>query len=202
MWWLLRTGLLALLIFTFVGESYADRNQYSFEFEDTRLLEVISEIARETDMDLSFDPAIIPDERVTHSFSDETATSILFEVLRPHRLTSYILPNGVFVIAQTIKREVEAPQVSRFGRPNYDAMNGRISSYNDATIYLRSVGSANRKFEKNDNGEVSIPSFTKPMLLYLIGESSKPLRVSPFEINDGFELEAEPIPRNHPYPRP
>lgn len=202
MCWLTRIAFVWVMLIAASVNCFADNNKYSLSFQETRLIEVISEIARETDIDLSFDPSEIPDERITHSFTDQTATSILFEVIEPYRLTTFMLPNGVFVVNKSIRRDLEPPLVSRFNQPVYGPLDGRIYAYEDQIILFRGIGHENRKMLRNENGEVTIPVFTKPMVLYLTSPNSIPQRISPFEINDGFELYTSDLPKNHPYPIP
>lgn len=200
--WLTRIAFVWVMLIAASVNCFADDNKYSFSFQETRLIEVISEIARETDIDLSFDPSEIPDERITHSFTDQTATSILFEVIEPYRLTTFTLPNGVFVVTKSIRRDLDPPLVSRFDQPVYGPLDGRIYAYEDETILFRSIGQENQKILRTENGDVTIPVFTKPMVLYLTGPNSIPLRILPIEVNDGFELHTSDLPKNHPYPIP
>ena len=188
------------MIFASAEKGYADRNTYTMKFEEVRLSEAISELARQTDIDLSFDPANIPDEVVTYNFEDETATAILFALIRPYRLTSYLLPNGVFVIAPSIKRELQTSPDIRFDKPDHGPVSGRIYSFNDETIKLLLIGSVYRTIKPEGNGAVTMPVYTQPLMLYLVGHDSKPLRISPYDLSNNFDLEAPEITRQHPYP--
>lgn len=175
---------------------------YSFTFEDTPLIHALSELAQESNLDLSFNPDIIPDTRVSESFEDERATHVLYSLLDSHRLSTYIMPNGVFVIYKSLRRELPYVPEIKFDPVEYGPLNGTIYVANgNPSVMLRSIGTTSVAKFVEQTGSVTIPVFNKHQIIYITASGAAPVRLSPFELNDNFEVVLEMLrPPKHPYP--
>lgn len=175
---------------------------YSFTFEDTPLIHALSELAQESNLDLSFNPDIIPDTRVSESFEDERATHVLFSLLDSHGLSTYLLPNGVFIIYKSLKRDLPNVPEVKFDRPEHGPLTGVIRAANGgSSVVFRSIGANSVAKTPDQNGSVTLSSFDSQQIIYITGSGVAPVRLSPERLDDDFEIVLEMLrPSEHPYP--
>ena len=182
------------------ADSSDQQTDYSFTFEGISLHEALSTLARQTDLDLSFDPGIIPDTEINRSFESESSTRILFDLIRPYRLNSYMLPNGVFLINRSLRTEPARTPDFQFTPLTYPQMQGSIRSTDTSTGYkVRSIGKEKQVLSTGENEELYLSGVSRQNIIFITGKSIVPYRISPEKLYEGFELRLQVMQPRHPY---
>ena len=186
----------------YTGKADDGSDGYSFTFEDTSLIHALSELGQKTNLNISFNPDIIPDYQVSKSFEDERATHILFSLLDSHGLSTYLLPNGVFIIYKSLKRDLPNVPEVKFDRPEHGPLTGVIRAANGgSSVVFRSIGANSVAKTPDQNGSVTLSSFDSQQIIYITGSGVAPVRLSPERLDDDFEIVLEMLrPSEHPYP--
>lgn len=82
-----------------------DKQEYSFEFRGTSLTYVLDEIARKTDIDLVYDPALVRNIVVYERIRNQSVPELLKNILTDTSLDFVTLSSGTIVIVRTVNEE-------------------------------------------------------------------------------------------------
>lgn len=75
---------------------------YTFEFRGESMIEVLDRIARQTDIDLVYDPQLIQGINVYKRIEDKSQNELLFLLLNDYRLDYITLSSGTIVIIRSV----------------------------------------------------------------------------------------------------
>lgn len=96
-------------------------DSYDFEFRGETLAQVLDKIARETDIDLIYDPLLVKGADTYGRFRNQSIQHILQSVLSRHNLDYLTLSSGTVVI---IKKAAETPSFGSFTGKVLDSRTG------------------------------------------------------------------------------
>ncbi len=104
---------------------------YSFEFRGEQLHEVLDRIARTTEIDLVYDPALVRGHHVYKRFQDEPLRHVLRSVLSEFQLDYLTLSTGTIVVVRSVS---EGPFYGTFSGKITDSQTGE--PLHGATVLL------------------------------------------------------------------
>lgn len=112
----LAIGFLFLMVFPHAMDAQnKDSELFSFEFKGEPLAEVLQTVARETGMDMVYDPQIVEGIYVYNRIQNQPAPDLLKSVLKESPLDFVILSSGTVVIVQPVR-----------GSPAYGSYYGKV----------------------------------------------------------------------------